>query len=174
MQDVRSASEELARKEMEEFVGDVSNSQLCPLIDSVLPTGEWKHYQMNHRVMAYINILGIPVSLWFGLSTVFVLVSLQNILNVDRGVGLAKFFSSTFFMMIIDIASPILLSLLGSKYAISTGYVLFLIYTMMDYYPSWYTLTTRAFFPGFSFGTVLWTGVYSQLTLVALKIVCLP
>ena len=61
MHDVREPSKELAQKEMEEFAGNVSNNQLCPPVDPVVPTGEWKHCQISNRVTAYINVLGVSI-----------------------------------------------------------------------------------------------------------------
>ena len=89
MRDVREPSKDLAQKEMEEFAGNVSNSLLCPSIDPVVPTGKWKHCQVRHRFRAYLNVVGISISLWFHLSVVFAMVSLQCSLNVDQGYGLA-------------------------------------------------------------------------------------
>ena len=94
MQDVREPNEELARKEMEEFAGNVSNSQLCLPKYPVVPTGEWKHCQASHKVKTYRNVLRISVSLWFHLLAVFAVVSLQSSLNAGHGLGLATLFST--------------------------------------------------------------------------------
>ena len=120
MQDVREPSEELAQKEMEEFAGNISKSQLCHPVDPVVPAGEWKHCQVSHRVKAHRNTLGISVSLWFRLSEVFAVLSLQRSLNVDQGLGLATLFSAMPFQTIITIAFPMLPSLLRFKCTVLT------------------------------------------------------
>ena len=169
MLDVRRASEQLTQQEIEEFARNVSISQLCSPTDPVAPTGVWKHCPMSHKVTAYRNVMGVSISLWFCLSAVFAVISLQSSLNADQGLGLATLFGSTIFQSIIAMASPTLLGLLDFKYAVLTGYVSFLAYVVLNYYSSWYTLAPGALFLGFSFGAVIWTGVYSQITLVALK-----
>ena len=103
----------------------------------------------------------------------FAMVSLQCGLNVDQGFGLTSLFtcSSTLFQTIIIIALPMLPSLLHFKYTILTDYVSFLVHTVLNYYyPCRYTLTLGIFYFGFSLGAVLWTGLYNQLTIVALKL----
>ena len=89
---------------------------------------------------------------------------------MDQGFGLATLFSPTLYKTIIAIVSPMLPSFLRFKYAVLMDYILFLVQTFLNHYLSWYMLTLEAHLLGFSFGAVLWTGVYNQLTMVALKL----
>ena len=169
MLDLRRASEQLTQKEIEEFARNVSINQLCSPTDPIAPTGVWKHCRMSQRATAYRNVIGVSTSLWFCLSAVFAVIGLQSSLNVDQGLGLATLFISTLFQAFVALVSPTLLSLLGSKYALLTGYFSFLLYTVLNYYPRWYTLTPGALFLGFSFGAVTWTAIFSHVTMVAIR-----
>lgn len=167
--DVRRASEQLTCEEIEEFARNISISELNVPTTPVAPTGVWKYCRISDRAISYRNVLGVSISLWFSCSATYAVIGLQSSLNVDQGLGLATLSVSTFVQMLFAFASPVFLSILGSKYAIVTGYVALLLYTLSNYYPSWYTLTPGAVFLGFSFGAVTWTGVYNHIAVVAIK-----
>ena len=167
--DVRRASEQLTHKEIEEFARNATISEIYSPTTPVEPTGVWRSCRLSVKAITYRNLLGVTVSFFFCFSSYVSLLSLQSSLNSDEGLGLASLITLGVLFSLGVFFSPSLIGLLGTKRSIICGYVAILIYTVSNYYPSWYTLIPGSAVGGFGAASVLWTGAYTHINSVAIK-----
>lgn len=124
--------------------------------------------KLSDRVKGYKNILGECISFVACFGTFLGILSLQSSINSAQGLGLTSNATSYVFLIITTFFSPAFVGLIGSKYALLSGYILFLIYTICNYYPSWYTLIPGAVLSGIAQGPA-WVSMYTHAVLVARK-----
>ena len=129
----------------------------------------WRKCQVSDRATAYKNVLGVGVSFFACFSAFVVETSLQSSLNSNEGLGLASLIVLNAAASLGVFFSPTVVSVLGTKYSTISGYVGFLLFTLSNYYPSWYTLVPGTACAGFALGIVLWTGMYTHISTVAVK-----
>ena len=167
--DVRRASEQLTRKEIEEFARNAIVTEIYSPTTPVEPTGAWKGCKISDKAITYKNLLGASISFFACFSAYTSLLTLQSSLNSDEGLGLASLIILSGVFSVGVFFSPTLLSVLGTKYSIICGYITILIYILSNYYPSWYTLVPGSVIVGFGAGSLIWTGAYSHINSVAVK-----
>ena len=127
-----------------------------------------KWCKLSDRVKAYKNIFGECLSFIACFGTFLGILSLQSSINSAQGLGLTSNATSYAFLIIITFFAPAFVKLIGSKYALLSGYILFLVYTLCNYYPSWYTLIPGAVLSGIAQGPA-WVSMYTHAVLVAKK-----
>ena len=124
--------------------------------------------KLSDRVKAYKNILGECLSFVACFGSFLGILSLQSSINSAQGLGLTSNATSYALLIITTFFAPAFVKLIGSKYALLSGYILFLVYTLSNYYPSWYTLIPGAALSGVAQGPV-WVSMYTHAVLVARK-----
>ena len=121
------------------------------------------------RRWAYKNVCGLSVA-YMVLFTAFIgLQNLQSSINSAGGLGLvtlsllyAMFFAGGF-------VTPGFLKLFGTKYSLLFGFVCHLLYTLSNYYPSWYTLVPGSILIGFA-SAPIWAAASTHLAEVAIAV----
>ena len=92
------------------------------------------------KIKGLKNLLGVCLS-FIGVYGPYVgTLYLQSSINSEGGLGLSSavttYASKATFLFFVPIAH----SRLGSKYSLIIGYILFFVYGLCNFYPSWYTL----------------------------------
>ena len=118
------------------------------------------------RRWANKNVYGLSV-MYVVLFTAFIgLQNLQSSINAAGGLGLVTLSLLYSSLIIAGFFTPGILRLLGTKYSLLFGCICHLIYTLTNYYPSWYTLVPASILIGFAFGPT-WSAVCTHLLEVA-------
>jgi MFS family permease len=118
---------------------------------------------------AYKNVYGLSLA-FVVLFTAFIgLQNLQSSINSAGGLGLVTL--SLLYAMFIaaGFITPAFLKLFGTKYSLLFGFICHLIYTLTNYYPSWYTLVPASILIGFASGP-LWAAASTHLAEVAVMV----
>ena len=118
------------------------------------------------RKWAYKNILGMAFSFLLIFSAYFGLQSLQSSINSRGGLGLASLGTLYSFFALSSFFTPGILKSLGSKYSLLVSFPGYLIFTLANFYPSWYTLIPASVIAGFASGP-MWAASAKHLTMVA-------
>lgn len=118
------------------------------------------------RRWAYRNVLGIGFSFLFVFTSFLGLQNLQSSINSDGGLGLTSLAVLYVFFMLFGIVSPSVLSILGTKYSLVAGMLCFLLYTLSNFYPSWYTLVPASVIVGMG-SALIWAAASSHIVEVA-------
>ncbi len=112
------------------------------------------------------NLFGISFSFLIAQGIFFAEVSLQSSVNVDSGLGLTSLCVLYFFFILSCLYSATLMRLFGTKYTIVVAYVGATIYTLANFYPSWYTLMFVSIVYGSVIGP-LWAAQSVHITTIA-------
>ena len=118
---------------------------------------------------AYKNVYGLSVA-YVVLFTAFIgLQNLQSSINSAGGLGLVTL--SLLYAMFIaaGFVTPGFLKLFGTKYSLLFGFICHLIYTLANYYPSWYTLVPGSILIGFA-SAPIWAAASTHLAEVAVTV----
>ena len=118
---------------------------------------------------AYKNVYGLSLA-FVVLFTAFIgLQNLQSSINSAGGLGLVTL--SLLYAMFIaaGFITPGFLKLFGTKYSLLFGFICHLIYTLTNYYPSWYTLVPASVLIGFASGPI-WAAASTHLAKVAVMV----
>ena len=118
---------------------------------------------------AYKNVYGLSLA-FVVLFTAFIgLQNLQSSINSAGGLGLVTL--SLLYTMFIaaGFITPGFLKLFGTKYSLLFGFICHLIYTLTNYYPSWYTLVPGSILIGFASGPI-WAAASTHLAEVAVMV----
>ena len=118
------------------------------------------------RKWAYKNVLGVAFSFLLVFSAFFGLQSLQTSINSIDGLGLASLGTLYSFFTLSGFFTPGILKSLGSKYSLLVSFPGYLIFTVANFYPSWYTLIPASVIAGFASGP-MWAASAKHLTMVA-------
>ena len=121
------------------------------------------------RRWAYKNVYGLSVA-YVVLFTAFIgLQNLQSSINSAGGLGLVTL--SLLYAMFIaaGFVTPGFLKLFGTKYSLLFGFMCHLLYTLSNYYPSWYTLIPGSILIGFA-SAPLWAAASTHLAEVAVTV----
>ena len=115
---------------------------------------------INRRILmaAYKNLFGACVSFIACYGSFIGMVNLQSSLNTELGLGLTSSAILYGLGIIVALFVPILLHSLGSKYTLCVGYGLRLVYILVNYYPSWYTLVPGSVIGGIG-DVIMWVSV---------------
>ena len=116
------------------------------------------------KAIAYKNLLGVSVSYWIIFGAYLAVIGLQSSLNEELGLASLSLLYGIFFFS--GFYTSAVVSLLGTKITLLICYTIMLLYTVSNYYPSWYTLIAGSVIYGLGNGP-LWTSLNVHVTTVA-------
>lgn len=116
------------------------------------------------KAIAYKNLLGVSVSYWIIFGAYLAVIGLQSSLNEELGLASLSLLYGIFFFS--GFYTSAVVSLLGTKITLLICYTIMLLYTVSNYYPSWYTLIAGSIIYGLGNGP-LWTSLNVHVTTVA-------
>lgn len=122
----------------------------------------------SDRLKAYKNLFAACVSFIACFGSFLAILSLQSSINSEAGLGLASSALVYGTLIIASFFGPSYVKLIGTKYALISGYILFLLYTLCNYYPSWYTLIPGAILNGIG-QPPIWIAIYAHVISVAIR-----
>lgn len=131
--------------------------------------GESKPNRGAERRWAYKNVVGIGLSVFFVFTAFLGLQNLQSSINSSGGLGLGSLSILYVFFTISGFISPALLKIMGTKYSLLAAYICHLIYTLANFYPSWFTLVPASLLLGVA-SALLWAAASSHLVQVAILV----
>ena len=133
------------------------------------PDSEEADSRRKSKRWAYKNVYGLSLS-YVVLFTAFIgLQNLQSSINSAGGLGLATLSLVYAMFIAAGFITPAFLKLFGTKYSLLFGFICHLIYTLTNYYPSWYTLVPASILIGFALGP-LWAAASTHLAEVAVMV----
>ena len=112
------------------------------------------------------NVYGLSVMYVVLFSAFIGLQNLQSSINSAGGLGLVTLSLLYSSLIISGFFTPGFLKLFGTKYSLLFGCICHFIYTLTNYYPSWYTLVPASILIGFAFGPT-WSAACTHLLKVA-------
>ena len=115
---------------------------------------------------AYKNLLGISFSFFIIFSVYLAILSLQSSINEENGLGLTAVCALYFSFFLSCFYSAAVISIMGTKYTIVLAYIVMAIYTVCNFYPSWYTLVPGSIMLGLIYGP-LWASQSVHITSIA-------
>ena len=127
-----------------------------------------KFCKLGPKSTAYKNLFGLALSYLAVFGAFLGIQALQSSLNQEANLGLTSLCVLNGCFMLSTLVTPTIIRLAGTKYALIGGYVVFLLYTISNAYPSWYTLIPSSFLLGIAFGPV-WASLNTHATNVAIK-----
>ena len=140
-----------------------SSNERSTSADSTISEEAQRH---KARRWANKNVYGLSI-MYVVLFTAFIgLQNLQSSINAAGGLGLVTLSLLYSSLIIAGFFTPGILRLLGTKYSLLFGCICHLIYTLTNYYPSWYTLVPASILVGFAFGPT-WSAACTHLLEVA-------
>ena len=133
------------------------------------PDSEEADSRRKSKRWAYKNVYGLSLA-YVVLFTAFIgLQNLQSSINSAGGLGLATLSIVYAMFIAAGFITPAFLKLFGTKYSLLFGFICHLIYTLTNYYPSWYTLVPASILIGFALGP-LWAAASTHLAEVAVMV----
>ncbi len=123
---------------------------------------------ISDKCRAYKNLFGLCASFMCCFGAFLGILNLQSSMNSSGGLGLTS--NSILYATFVLCATyfPLYVRTVGNKLALITGYFGFLLYSICNYYPDWYTLSIGSVILGICTGPV-WVGMYSHATMTATK-----
>lgn len=123
---------------------------------------------LGPKSTAYKNLFGLALSYLAVFGAFLGIQALQSSLNQEANLGLTSLCVLNGCFMLSTLITPTIIRLAGTKYSLIGGYVVFLLYTVCNAYPDWYTLIPSSFLLGIAFGPV-WASLNTHATNVAIK-----
>ena len=126
----------------------------------------------SQKKWGYKNVIGLSVSYFLVFSVFLGLQNLQSSINSTeerQGLGLASLAVLYACFFVAGFVTPAIVKLLGTKYSLLLGFICHLVYTLTNYYPSWYTLIPSSVLIGFASGPI-WAAAHTHITKVAVEI----
>lgn len=123
----------------------------------------------NSKKWGYKNILGLSVTFLIVFSVFMGLQNLQSSINSAGGLGLASLATLYAAFILAGFVAPAIVKVLGTKYSLLLGFNCHLVYTLTNYYPSWYTLIPSSILLGFA-SAPLWAAASTHITKVSIDI----
>lgn len=123
----------------------------------------------RQKMLIMKNILVISCGFLFLFTAYQSLQNLQSSLNRDKGLGLASL-CVVYASLILSCVfiPPIMIGRLGCKWTLVSSMLCYILYTVANFYPSWYTLMPASFLLGAS-AAPLWSAKCAYLTTVGIK-----
>ena len=118
------------------------------------------------RKWAYMNAYGVCISLAVVFTAFLGLQNLQSSINSTGGLGLASLAVIYIFFTFSGFFTPGFLKFFGTKNSLFAGFICHLLYTISNFYPSWYTLIPASVILGLS-SAPTWAAASSHLAQVA-------
>lgn len=118
---------------------------------------------------AYKNVYGLSLAYVVVFTAFIGLQNLQSSINSAGGLGLVTL--SLLYAMFIaaGFITPGFLKLFGTKYSLLFGFLCHLVYTLANFYPSWYTLVPGSILIGFA-SAPIWAAASTHLAEVAVTV----
>ena len=104
--------------------------------------------KLSDKMKAYKNLLAVSISFMLIIGAILTVQALQSSVNTKDGLGLTANAVAYATVVLTCFVGPSIVELIGTKYALISGYVLLLIYIILNYYPTWYTLIPASIFNG--------------------------
>ena len=124
------------------------------------PISGWSKFKV------YKNLFGVSLSYFITFGVYLAEIGLQSSVNQIGGLGLASLCVLYFFFCVSCLYSSSLINILGTKYTMMVAYIAMTVYTVFNYYSSWYTLVPGSFLLGIMFGP-LWASQAVHITNLA-------
>lgn len=115
---------------------------------------------------AYKNLLGLSLSFFIIFGVYLSEIGLQSSINEDAGLGLATLCIVYFTFVLSCFYSASMVRIFGTKHTTLIAYMGMTVYTISNFYPSWYTLVPGSVIIGLIFGP-LWTSHGVHITSIA-------
>ena len=142
--------------------------QKLTLGQSIVDSEQNKLCRLSPRLTAYKNLFGLSWS-WLTVFGAFLgIQALQSSINQEANLGLTSLCVLNGFFALSTLITPTIIRLIGTKYALIGGYVVFFLYTLSNVYPHWYTLIPSSFLLGVAHGPA-WASLNTHATNVAIK-----
>ena len=122
----------------------------------------------SSKAKAYKNLLGVSISFMIIFSVYLGVASLQSSVNESGGIGLASLTIVNFLFTFSSFYTSAVIRLFGTKYTLIVGCIGMSMYTVGNYYLSWYTLIPAAVCVGITLGP-LWASLNVHVTSVAIQ-----
>ena len=127
------------------------------------------HSRRKSKRWAYKNVYGLSLA-YVVLFTAYIgLQNLQSSINSAGGLGLVTLSLLYATFLAAGFVTPGFLKLFGTKYSLLFGFICHLIYTLTNYYPSWYTLVPASILIGFA-SAPIWAAANTHLAEVAIMV----
>lgn len=130
---------------------------------------ESKPNRGTERRWAYRNVIGVSLSIFFVFTAFLGLQNLQSSINSSGGLGLGSLAILYVFFTGSGFISPGFLKIMGTKYSLLAAYICHLIYTLANFYPSWFTLAPASLLLGVA-SALLWAAASSHIVQVAVYV----
>ena len=127
-----------------------------------------KKVKLSPRSIAYKNLFGVALSYLSVFGAYLGIQALQSSLNQEANLGLTSLCVLNGCFMLSTLVTPTIIRIAGTKYSLIGGYFVFLLYTLSNAYPSWYTLIPTSFLVGIALGPVS-ASMNTHVTNVAIK-----
>ena len=115
------------------------------------------------------NVYGLGFSFFAVFCSFQGLQNLQSSINDEGGLGLVTLALLYAFFFLSGFISPAFVNLFGTKYSLLIGMFCHLLYTLSNYYGSWYTLAPSSVLLGLASAPV-WAAASTHITLCAIQI----
>ncbi|XP_048582467.1 protein unc-93 homolog A [Nematostella vectensis] len=141
-----------------------------PKVDSDMdPRAMTAKQKRKEKFSLTLNIFFISCGFLFLFTAFQSLQNLQSSLNSDEGLGLASL-CVIYASLIIScmFVPPYMIGRLGAKWALVVSMVSYVLYTVANYYPSWYTMIPASFLVGMS-AAPLWSSKCAYLTTTGIR-----
>ena len=115
---------------------------------------------------AHKNLMGISISFFLIFGVYLSEIGLQSSVNETNGLGLASLSVLYSSFLLSCWFSATVISLVGTKYTMIIAYCGMMVYTVANFYPSWYTLVPGSIVVGLVFGP-LWASQAVHIAIIA-------
>ena len=122
----------------------------------------------SSKAKAYKNLFGVSISFTIVSSAYLGVAGLQSSVNESGGIGLASLTIVNFLFTFSSFYTSAVVRLFGTKYTLIVGCIGMSMYTVGNYYLSWYTLIPAAVCVGITLGP-LWASLNVHVTSVAIQ-----
>ncbi len=147
-----------------EVLSDIFNKEVQYNIESV--TNKKIYTPRKAKIWLYRNLVGVGLSFLLVFSAFLGIQNLQSSINAQGGLGLAALSILYLFFTLAGFVTPGIIKLLGTKYSLLGGFLCHLLYTIANYYPSWYTLVPASVLLGFA-SAPIWAAGNAHLVKIA-------
>ena len=131
--------------------------------------GRRRCMELGPVARAQKNVYGLAFSFFAVFCSFQGLQNLQSSINDEGGLGLVVLALIYAFFFLSGFITPAFVALFGTKYSFQIAIVSDLIYSISNFYGSWYTLVPSAVIIGIASGPV-WAAASAHVTLCAIQI----
>ena len=128
-----------------------------------------KILKLRESHKAYKNLIGICISFALSFGSYSGILSLQSSINAASGLGLWSISVVYITYVLTGTVGPAIVNMIGTKYALLLSTALFLVYTILNYYPHWVTLMAGAVVLGLVGFSTIWAAMFTHATTTAIR-----